>query len=446
MRGLSAVRTALEELAPEADAELLADGNMELEVVQAAQNLENHFDGVTTTNTSNDKMYQYGVATEQLIESGRCNDDTLRLLAIGMESHISMRQGFTPRIATEAFTDVNQAHAVALEGLRDIFLHDFQAAVVSFKHRKDFFADLFRSTNGKLDKYDGILSEAKSEYGAKHNNWKDSHHQAFMIELWYHFSTDKGEAGQRIMEIMQKDLAMSKYVLETYPTELLDLMKKLTGIVKSGKLTTIKTAVDLGKAVEKLEHPAEVFKKGLLGGKPYFGVTGLELKKMSSRTAVTLSDTTFQELAKLASPMKVYEDWSGMHTAKKIATNALPYGHLVAAVTAKRWEMTTAEIGKVIDNGFEYLNHVRRFAGYESRVINAGSDFISAMEKLIDTLDNKMSDREMAPIKQMVKQIEEVGTNILNCLQSPAAQEIARSLKTARYCGYLGKRMIWNAQ
>src|SRR5437764_10397555 len=103
MRGLSAVRTALEELTPEADEELLADGNMELEIVQAAQNLEDHFNGVTTTNTSNDKLYQYGVATEELIDNGRCTEDTLGLIAIGMESHITMRDGFKPRIATESF-------------------------------------------------------------------------------------------------------------------------------------------------------------------------------------------------------------------------------------------------------------------------------------------------------------------------------------------------------
>lgn len=446
MSSLSAVRLALEEITPVADQELLADGNMELEVAQAADQLEAHFEGVTTFNDSNEKLYQYGLATEQLLEQGAATAGTMTLLALGIESHMAGRRDMPLRIATENFTSIERSHEVALEDMRDVFMHDFQSAVVSFKHRKDFFSDLFRATNSKIAKYESILGEAQSEYNSKRSDWKESQHQGFMVELWYHFSTDKGEAAQRMMEIMHKDLEMSKYVLETYPQQLLDLMKKLTATVKSGKLTDINKAKDLAKAVERLEHPAELFKKALLGGKPYFGVTGLELKKSGNRSTVLLGETAFPELAKLASTLRVIEDWDGWHTTKKVATNTLPYGHMVAMVTSKQFTMTTAEIGKVIEYGQQYVAQVAAFGSYEQKVINASGDFLKAMQHLIDTLDNKMPDREMSQVKQMVKQVEEFGSNILNCLQSPAAKEVARSLKTARYCGYLSKRMIYNAR
>lgn len=452
MKSFSALRVALEEIKAPVDQELLADDNMEANILQAAQQLDNHFDGVTTINSANDKAYQYSLATEAMLASGNCSVESLNFLRIGGEQYFN-NQNFHSRIATEEFDNAQKGHEAALEDLRDYLMHGMQYYVIGFKQHKDFFSDLFRSSQSMLAKYEGIIGEAEAEYKEKNKTWKKNYHVASTVYLWFHFSNEDGGLGRNFGEVMKKDSAMSKYVLTVYPVKTLELLKKLSSTVKGGSIASIEKATALARSIENMEHPINLFDDKYVGGKPFLGATGLEKKMASPRTTIAVGGVSFPDLAKLAAPSKTVETVSVSHTAKKVVgkmgETGLGWwpsaGMIVHSVSTRELEMTNSEIDALIQQGKDYLRNVSEFMKLESRISSATDEFASALKHLISTADEEMSPSEKTKINQIVKQIEQYGTAILNCVQSPAAVEVARSLKSARYCGYLTKRLVWNA-
>jgi hypothetical protein len=413
------------------------DDSVDTDALLADNETDANFDDLETTSAVMESLSMYASNIEYLIATESCTTATADLITFGVQQQLNRLGEQGPKISLESGTDIVQQHQVALEGIRDIWKRLAQTFVLSIKHNFMIFFDALRSNTGLVSNYDKKITAAEAEYKTDKGDWKDNNHKGSLVELWYHFANDKGQA-KNVMSAVSDDMELSKYILEVYPSELISLLGKLTSAARSSKATTLKDAAAFAKRVEALQHPADVFRKNYVTeGKPYLSVTGLEMTQGTARNVITIGDKALTKLAELATPRAVVESWSAKHNAVKVAAHMAVPGTI---------ELTTAEIGTMLNYARAYLTNIKAFLGLTDKMRAAIDDYSKAMSDLASTGSNELAADEINQIQQLLKQVDQYGNNITYCFKKPAQQEIARSLKGSKYARYLGLRMISNAK
>jgi hypothetical protein len=424
------------------EAAIIDDGdNLVEDLLHADEELSTQTRDIETTAAVLEHLDDYAIVLESMIENDECTPQALQLVETGINNELARMDETMELPAMEADTTPAQRGQMALEFLRDWFHRVATNWVLQRKHSRDFWNDLIRSVESRVGKYRARLDKGKAEYEHKKDGWHESQHTGNLVEMWYHFATDNGDAKRLIPEI-EKDVKMSAYVLIEYPKKVSELYKKSQSVLGSAKVTDEASALRLGKAIEALQHPAALFDRSMIGGKPFLSVTGLEVDMGTKRKPVSIGGTTLAKLSELASPKKVVESGSWKHTAMKIAK------HTVASSVGTGANMTikftTQDVGTVIDAGFQYLEHVDAYLKQAKDFEHAGEGFEKIFQGFESSVPQQMhSGREVAA---MIRQIQQYLENIEECFKSPATKEMARSIKGAKYCDYMSLRMIYQAR
>jgi hypothetical protein len=417
--------------------------DLEADLLHADEELQAQTRDIETQAVVLEHLDNYAIILENLIETDQCTELSGQLLEEGINNELARVDESMTLPALESGTTPAQRHQMALEFLRDWFHRVATGWVVSRKQKNDFWSDLIKSVEVRVGKYRTRLEKGQSEYNHKKDGWQDAVHTGNLVEMWYHFATEHGDAKRLVPEIM-KDVKMSSYVLIEYPTKLSALYNKAHSTLAGHKLTDQASGLALGKAVEALPHPASMFDRSLLGGKPFLSVTGLEMDVGSKRKAVTVDGVTFMKLSELASPKKVIESGSWSHTVKKVATYVSDFAAGTKSGPNMTIKFTTEDVGNVISAGFQYLEHVDAYLKLAKQFTNDAGKFDKIFEGYEKSVAEQMqSGREIAA---MLRQIQQYLENIEDCFMSPASKEMARSVKGARYCDYMSLRMIYQAR
>lgn len=416
--------------------------DLDSELLHADEELQTQTRDIETTAVVLEHLDDYAIALETLLEGDECTPRAVELIETGINNELARVDETMELPALESDTTGAQRGQLALEFLRDWFHRVATQWVVSRKHRDDFWSDLIKGVEARVGKYRTRLEKGKAEYDHKKGGWHESRHTGNLIEMWYHFATDHGDA-KNLVPAIEKDVQMSSYVLIEYPKLVTDLYKKAAATMSGSKLTDEASALRLGKAVEALPHPVSLFDRELLGGKPFLSVTGLEYDVGTKRKPVTVNGATFAKLSELASPKKVVESGSWKHTAMKVFSHT-NLGSGVKSGAGMTIKFTTQDVGAVIDAGFQYLEHVDAYLKLAYAFKKEGEAFdriFDGFEKSV--AENMQSGREVAA---MLRQIQQYLDNIDDCFKSPATKEMARSIKGAKYCDYMSLRMIFQAR
>lgn len=417
--------------------------NLVEDLLHADEELASQTRDIETTAAVLEHLDDYAFALESMIENDECTPQALQLVETGINNELARVDETMELPALESDTTPAQRGQMALEFLRNWFHRVATQWVVSRKHSRDFWNDLIRSVESRVGKYRNRLEKGKAEYNHKKDEWNEREHTGNLVEMWYHFATDHGDAKQLIPEI-EKDVKMSSYVLIEYPKKIAELYKKAEGVLGQAKLSDEANAIRLAKAIEGLAHPASLFDRSMIGGKPFLSVTGLEVDVGTKRKPVSIGDVSFAKLSELASPKKVVETGSWQHTATKIAAHTI--GFVAARKQSARMtiKFSSQDVGTVIDAGFQYLEHVDAYLKQAKLFAQEGEAIESTFTKFEQTASDQMqSGREVAA---MIRQVQQFLENIEDCFKSPATKEMARSIKGAKYCDYMSLRMIYQAR
>jgi hypothetical protein len=423
----------------------LIDGgdNLVEDLLHADEELAAQSRDIETTAAVLEHLDDYAIVLESMLEADECTPQALQLVETGINNELARVDETMELPALEADTTPAQRGQMALEFLRNWFHRMATQWVVSRKHSRDFWNDLIRSVESRVGKYRTRLEKGKAEYNHKKDDWHERQHTGNLVEMWYHFATDNGDAKDLIPEI-EKDVKMSSYVLIEYPKKVSELYGKAEGILGQAKLSDEANAIRLAQAIEGLQHPAALFDRSLIGGKPFLSVTGLEVDVGTKRKPVSIGGKSFAKLSELASPKKVVESGSWKHTALKIAKNAIPYASNIKSGAQMTIKFTTEDVGTVIDAGFQYLEHVDAYLKQAKAFEQEGEKIESTFTKFEQTASDQLqSGREVAA---MIRQVQQFLENIEECFKSPATKEMARSIKGAKYCDYMSLRMIFQAR
>jgi len=438
-------------LALEGDATEVAEGGVEdgveYDISRVSQDMDAEFEDEQSMSVVMENLAGYALCIESLIQNNACSEGTLTALRLGVEQQLNRIHAPINAVSLESEgVDIVRQHEIALEGIRDILNKYYQANVLGVKHRLNAVADFFRSTHSQIGKYRNKLSDAESEFRTESGSWENVQHEGSLLELWYHFSNDRGQT-KDISSAIAKDVALSTYILKTYSGEVIGAVAKLGAIIRAGKLRTLKDAEKFFQDVERLKTGAQLFNQSYIGGHPYLSVTGLTVKRGDRRRVNEIGGKARSRLAELATPDTVVEVGKWTHTAMKVAANGTGYVGMIANfVASAKIKMTTNEIGDAIKAGFTYLDNVDSYITNGRRFLIEAAKASEALVRLVDTIDNEMPSEDAAAVRAGVKQVEQYLNNLVHCYQNPAKAEVARSIKGAKYNMYLALRMIFNAK
>lgn len=423
------------------DAELLLDEGAE-PYMAAEENLNQITEARQEAGEIVATLEGYRVSIESLIKSGNCTAGTAMLIEQGVQNELGKLGLSLKRPSLESCdNDVVAYHQVTLEGIMDIIHRLTQGFIMYYNHHFDFVLELVRSNRKSLKVAKERLDDATENLDAKglQNSKMVS---GSLVELWYHFSTEHGPSENVISDI-RHDLELSTAALITYPKALLDLAKKVEGILRGAKINDEAGVKALISKVTALPHPADLFPKNLIGGMPFLSKTGVELDEERPVSPIEFAGASQTKLAQLARRRTVEEHSSLAFKAGKAAFYITRHAPIpaapavtLAALASKTVELSIAELRQAIQMGHQYVGNVESSTTLLEQWHQSAQGMIRAVQALTNSADN-------APPKtnEILGQVAKYCENIAEGYAKIVSQEQQRSFKGAKYVGYLCKRM-----
>lgn len=440
------LRLALEENGVEAAEGGLEDGS-EYTLARMSHEMDNRFEDTQAVAVVMESLSGYVMRIESLIEKGKCTPETLSILRLGVEQQLNRLHH--PRLSCgleNHSDDIVRQHELVMEEARDATLAWQQTQVVSWKETVNSIGDFFRSTDSQVQKYRDKLEETKEELTHKKNDWNDVQHRTSLVELWYHFSTERGPAVD-IPSAVHKDLELSTYILTEYTSAVAKELSRLSSMLKSARMDKVDDAIKLFSDIARMKTGATLFKSSYLGGFPYLSATGLSQKKGDRRQVIEVKGKEFGALATLATPDTIVESVSRYHEKQMSSAKWKGNFDRVKFLEAdKMVKLTAAQIGELIEDGFKYLDNVTAYRQNTQQFIGAVNSAMESVTKLLQGASDKLDGKDKSAVAHGLKQVEQYLQNLVHCYQNPAEAEIARSIKGAKYLLYLTLRMIHNAK
>lgn len=395
------------------------------------------------------------IVQESLLANMRnktCTADSIAFARHIVNQELSKARLTLPARAMESNVSLEEQHKIVLESIGSAISRIGQQIVMNYKHTFNAIVDTFKSVEQKLSKYEGSIAQAENELASKKGSLKSSSHTGSLTELWYFFSTEKGQANN-IIDATKHDLEMSSYVLSVYPKIVISQMKALQAIFRSARPTDTKSVARVFDAIEKLKNPGPMFDKKYLGNYSYFNVTGLELVTGKSATPATFAGKAYPGIANLATTSSVRQRSKASHTASKVAISSMKavpgpigLGAMVGAtIGAATLKYSTDDISKMIDFGKDYIENIKDVLGNGNEMSSVSKGWRDSLEDFFLADVSNMSPEDTKAHNRLCFQISMYCENLTRCFASPMYSELSRSLRAIKYIGYVTKRMVYDA-
>lgn len=372
---------------------------------------------------------EQAAALEALIESKACTPQTLTLARMAAQQQLNILGATLPAVSLES-DDIVAQHQIVLEGVLEAVttgLKDYaQAVVMNVKNTNDYWDDIFSRYQTILNKYERVLSTAKTDVGSAKSSFESGEHVASLNGLWQFFANHKGEVTDPVGEV-KKDLPASTFMLVAYPKAVLGELGKLTSILNGAAPADDGALGDVLTKIEKLQDPVELFDTKFLtnGQNTLLDASGIEGKIGTTRSPLTLEGKSFARLADISTAKSVQMTRGLKHRLKKnlLGGNADSYDHV---------KLSTADLETLLKSGEAYLKNAESFlatkASMQSKIVAFGE------------AAKKFAGASKAPsTRKALGQIKQYGENLLNALKTPASKELNRSLLGGRNCAYLAR-------
>lgn len=371
-----------------------------------------------------------------LIATEQCTPGTLMMVNACLHNSMSPDSYGSTSLAMEASADIVEQHQIALEGIGDFFNNIFQNIVVSNKKHRDVQLDLFKSLREEATKYESRGEKAVREFQQKKGGFNQVTHTGYLGNVWEFFSNQDGQVHE-IGRGVKADLVVSKYVLETYPKQVLASLDKLAQVINSAKVDTADGIKKLGQDIANLQHPSDLFKKEYLNGYPHLGVVGYKIKTGHTFGEVEVLGLRLPKLTQLARSRRVELITSLWHFLKQGFKS--PVGGI-------SFEYSTDEIGTVCQASIEYADLVRKYSNLDA-VYKTSTDGLETAIKNLVVKASRLEDKELSgALGEVMGVISRLQFDFQKCFRNPGNAEARRAITGARYCNYLGLRMIYNAK
>lgn len=398
------------------------------ELLEACDEMDREVDEDQAQNFAIEALRDYGDILRRQIKTGTATVQGVSMIQHGIRN-IYASQGV--RIRGIAQEDAMSASAYAQRILDSIALESEHSESGILTKMGTYIATMAGHAASTHRLYEDKIERLHSMFEANkaHLHGPIQLNMGFVsVAYWEFFSTNKGQTTTLVSDL-PRDVALSKYVLTEYAKQALQEYSKLVSIVASAKIQNEQEAKQVALAIERLQNPADLFKKEFITGenRPYFGVVGLDHSFGAKRKVLSYGGVSFQKLAELASARAVREHGSLKHLAKKVASATVgSAGMAAAALTGKKSSISVDDIGKLLTFAGEYNSTV----GASVKLFQEAE---AVMEKAVIAAKHldSVSAEQFKPLVEQIKQALTVfGYAVLN----PTKDEQSRAMKGAMYC------------
>lgn len=305
-------------------------------------------------------------------------------------------------------------------GISNIFERIWQAEFMTWLTQFDWVADLVKSSAKNAKKYRERLEGTLAKLNKKKPKLTQHQHVGSYVKMENYWVTDKGFV-KDIFGTLKSDLDMATYCTKTYPKLIEGEMDKFSAVLRSARTESSQSMeVTAMKGLIKLQHPAYLFDKKYLGGRPYLMHTGLKMHKKKK-----VGDDPYESL---------------VHP-NRVAISKRPYfatGRMLVGDVYHDVKLSTREIEELLGWGHKFLDLSESVLNNNRSMENRVSSLKAAMETLIK---RSKESKDKALVKQ-VKLLGKHAKNLVDCYWSPAMKCAKRNIEVAKGIDYLADRMV----
>ena len=280
--------------------------------------VEDDYDARQSEEFAIESINFYGELLRHQIETKTVSMESIQLIQFGVQQ-VYASQGIRLRtIATESAMTPEAYGRYVLEHLALEAEHGDSSFL---KRVGNVLGTLVGKAESTYKYYEQHIEDTRREYEEKAQlmNGPIQMNMAGGVDnRWHFFSTDRGQSAHLVQDL-QKDVQLSTYIMFDYAPKAIEALNKIVeaiGHLQPHDEEGMKQAL---LQIEKLPTPMDLFNQQYITGKkkPYFGVTGVDVKVGAQRKVLQIGGVAFQKLAEMASPKYVYETSSFGHGVKK---------------------------------------------------------------------------------------------------------------------------------
>lgn len=300
-------------------------------------------------------------------------------------------------------------------GLRRLW----QTIFIEQLKRYDFITDLVKSASKKADKYRDRSQKVRKKLRDMERDLTTDTHRASLDNLHNYFFSDSGFP-KTILGTLRDEIKLSQYVMFDYPDAVEKEIGKFANIVKQVDLTdpgTYEETVEKPMSKE-LTHPALLFDRKYIGGRPFMMNTGFKMAKSFKRKQKSDLDIL---------TMHNYIKTSKWMTDFKFAYDIIP-----------DVEMKTKEVYDLLDYADELLEMVVKKLDSVRQMERTIGFLRDSLEKMVS--DSGAEDDKVA--KKYLKPLSRYTKNLVDCYWSPGLKFAKRDIDLSKGCTYLAGRLI----
>lgn len=455
-------------------------------IEQLADAHEDALDALETTNDALESITEYTSRLELMIENKTISMESLSLIRMGVEKQLDrIGQEITfPSMEGVAEDDVDAQAKITLEGFRDFLNNLAQAYVMTFKHLRDALIDSAKYVSSALPRHEKKMLECRRHYADVKGNLADGEIRFAPIGFEYFIALGNMQGGNDLVANIKKDVELDKYLLVTYPKQLLAELNSVISAVNGASIKSVDDVVKLGKKVEGFKTPAELFEGKHTNAAALFGVNvdvkqgkakkqikGHEGAESLSRLAtmagsgaprmkVGMRSYIHQTLQGTAQILPAYMGGPGaiaaVHGAQQVTKAAIHAGW-----KDSNYFVSTKDIPVFFNAAEGYLDNIRAHLSLEREIIRAIDGADGAIEKLEDKVgeayESKMTGKEANQesfdkawaetdiAMKVIKQIMQFMDALSRSISRVSSFEQRRAFHCAKSCNYIGLRLIFNA-
>lgn len=310
-------------------------------------------------------------------------------------------------------------------GVSRFFNRLWNVYYTSIANQYDWITDLFKNNKKMIVKYKKRLQDAKDKFDDKKGDWTNGQHVGAYTELYNYYFNEKGWIKEPIKQLGIEKNA-SEYAMHKYPSEVEKLIKQFTSFAKRLDVSSPNFITDVKKEVGKLQHPAYIFDKNMLGGRPFMMNTGFHIigkKPKKTDPLATLATS------RRVSTTKILTQFTGTINTD-LSKSVIP-----------DVKMTTADLGKFIQGGFDLIAVVDKY-------YNSGKDPETLLREMKSTIERLQNTSKSSPKEnqKVAKQLVRYSKNLMSCYYSPATKRAKQTLEVTKAVARLAGRIIAGAK
>lgn len=370
-----------------------------------------------------ERQQQYEESSQLVDEISQLMDDYPDIENMSMEQ---LEDVASPQLMSLlAYDDPMSLEEAEVGGVSRIFNRLWNVYYTGIANQYDWITDLFKNNKKMLVKYKSRMLDAKQRFDSESKDWTNGVQITSYVNLYNYYFTEKGWVRSPIDQL-KKESELNGYVLDTYPKQVEKLIRDFTSSAKRLDVSKGTFVEDAYKVARGMVHPAYVFDKKYLGGRPYMMNVGFHVLGKKPK-----SD---DQLKHLASPRKVASTKILTHFTGK--ANVSMEEQIIPDV-----KMSVSDLGKFIDGGLKLIDDVDKY-------YNGNKSPEAILKEMKGVVENIQNSGANAPktAQTAARQLVRYSKNLIDCYYSPATKRAKQTLEVSKAVARLAGRFMSGAK